>query len=164
MRYTVWGSFSQRSGLLIQLEDTHLLQIKAPGDGHDVFWETTMESVIQDYRTVEGVNIAHSGRTCVSLFRFGEDSRGHMRTRMEEIWSLEEVDFNIKGLSIDCFLPPADLEREDEDEDEDAKNNNGGLLPSRNRILGSKGGRKIVAIHEEDSLEMFAVDDEMYCD
>ncbi|KAL1559410.1 replication factor C subunit [Salvia divinorum] len=152
MRHTVWGSFSQRSGLLIQLEDTHLLRIKAPGKGDDVFWETTMESLIQDYRTVEGVNIAHSGRTCVSLFRFGEDSQGHTRMRMEDIWSVEEVDFNIKGLSIDLFLPPADLKREDED---DAKNN----LPWR--ILGGKGGRKVVAIHEEDSLEMLAEDDEM---
>ncbi|KAG6418568.1 hypothetical protein SASPL_120772 [Salvia splendens] len=53
--------------------------------------------------TLEGVNIAHAGRTCVSLFRFGEDSQGHTRTRMDEIWSAEEVDFNVKGLSIDSF-------------------------------------------------------------
>jgi hypothetical protein len=27
---------------------------------------------------------------------------------------IEEVDFNICGLSMDCFLPPADLKREQE--------------------------------------------------
>ncbi|KAK8549424.1 hypothetical protein V6N13_027177 [Hibiscus sabdariffa] len=113
IRHTVWGCFSQKTGLLIQLEDSHLLRIKSPGsDG--VFWETTMESLIQDYRTVDGVNIAHAGNTRVSLFRFGEDSEGHSRTRMEEVWTIEEVDFNIKGLSMDCFLPPGDLKKEEE--------------------------------------------------
>lgn len=28
---------------------------------------------------------------------------------MEETWSIEEVDFNIMGLSTECFLPPRDL-------------------------------------------------------
>lgn len=73
-----------------------------------------MESQIQDYQTIDGVNIAHSGKTSVSLFRYGENSESHSRTRMEEIWSIEEVDFNIKGLSTDCFLPPADLKKDDE--------------------------------------------------
>jgi hypothetical protein len=31
---------------------------------------------------------------------------------IEEIWSIEEVDFNIFGLSMDCFLPPSDHEKE----------------------------------------------------
>ncbi|XP_057789031.1 uncharacterized protein LOC131005927 [Salvia miltiorrhiza] len=145
MRHTVWGCFSQRSGLLIQLEDSHLLRIKAAAGNanDDVFWETTMESLIQDYRTVEGVNVAHSGRTCVSLFRFGESSDSHTRTRMEEIWSVEEVDFNIRGLSIDCFLPPADLKREDHEECKPAS-----------RIFGGRGGRKVVAVDEETDEEI----------
>ncbi|GMI87200.1 Boundary of ROP domain6 [Hibiscus trionum] len=113
IRHTVWGCFSQRTGLLIQLEDSHLLRIKSLGsDG--VFWETTMESSIQDYRIVDGVNIAHAGNTRVSLFRFGENSESHSRTRMEEVWTIEEVDFNIKGLSMDFFLPPGDLKKEEE--------------------------------------------------
>ena len=29
-------------------------------------------------------------------------------------WTIEEVDFNIVGLSMDCFLPPSDGEREHE--------------------------------------------------
>lgn len=152
MRHTVWGCFSQKSGLLIQLEDSHLLRIKAAaGNRDDVFWETTMESLIQDYRTVEGVNIAHSGRTCVSLFRFGENNEGHTRTRMEEVWSVEEVDFNIKGLSMDCFLPPADLKKEDDDEEDEECGVVGGgkSISGRIRGGGGKGGRRVVAIDED---------------
>ncbi|PWA58412.1 hypothetical protein CTI12_AA400270 [Artemisia annua] len=33
---------------------------------------------------------------------------------MEETWTIEEVDFNIKGLSMDCFLPPSDLKKEED--------------------------------------------------
>ncbi|XP_028796780.1 uncharacterized protein LOC114752224 [Neltuma alba] len=112
IRHTMWGYFSQRTGLLVQLEDSHLLRIKSSGnDG--IFWETTMESVIQDYRNVDGIKIAHAGKSCVSLFRFGEGPESHSRTRMEEAWEIEEVDFNIKGLSMDCFLPPSDLKKEE---------------------------------------------------
>uniref|UniRef100_A0A803QSG1 Uncharacterized protein n=1 Tax=Cannabis sativa TaxID=3483 RepID=A0A803QSG1_CANSA len=114
IRHTIWGYFSQRTGLLVQLEDSHLLRIKATGNNDNIFWETTMVSLIHDYRTIDGVNIAHSGKTTVSLFRFGENSTGHSRTRMEEVWEIEEVDFNIKGLSMECFLPPGDLKKEEE--------------------------------------------------
>ncbi|XWS74876.1 hypothetical protein CRYUN_Cryun01aG0035900 [Craigia yunnanensis] len=113
IRHTVWGYFSQRIGLLVQLQDSHLLRIKAPGNDN-IFWETTMESCIQDYKTINGINIAHAGKTWVSLFRFGENSESHSRTRMEEVWTIEEVDFNIKGLSMDCFFPPGDLKKEEE--------------------------------------------------
>ncbi|RRT52027.1 hypothetical protein B296_00027095 [Ensete ventricosum] len=113
IRHTVWGYFSQRTGLLVQLEDSHLLRIKSAVQ-ESVYWETTMESLVEDYRPIDGVNIAHAGRTSVSLFRFGDTSDGHTRTRMEETWTVEEVDFNIWGLSMDCFLPPADLKEEKE--------------------------------------------------
>lgn len=73
-----------------------------------------METLIQDYRTIDGVNIAHAGKTTVSLFRFGETAEGHSKTKMEECWEIEEVDFNIKGLSMDFFLPPSDLKKEEE--------------------------------------------------
>ncbi|KAF3433556.1 hypothetical protein FNV43_RR24658 [Rhamnella rubrinervis] len=112
IRHTVWGYFSQRTALLVQLEDSHLLRIKTSAND-SIFWETTMDSLIQDYRSVDGIKVAHGGRTSVSLFRFGENSEGHSRTRMEEVWAIEEVDFNIKGLSMDCFLPPADLKKEE---------------------------------------------------
>lgn len=28
---------------------------------------------------------------------------------MEESWTIKETAFNVEGLSMDCFLPPADL-------------------------------------------------------
>uniref|UniRef100_A0A0A9AB25 Uncharacterized protein n=1 Tax=Arundo donax TaxID=35708 RepID=A0A0A9AB25_ARUDO len=75
-----------------------------------------MESSIGDYRPVDGINVAHAGRTVVSLSRFGggaeddADARGKRTcTCMEETWSIEEADFNIVGLSKECFLPPRDL-------------------------------------------------------
>ena len=75
IHHTVWGYFSQRTGLLIQLEDSHLLRMKS-GKGHrrseNIFWETSMESVISDYRYIDGINIAHGGHTNVTLFRYGE--------------------------------------------------------------------------------------------
>ncbi|KAI4316643.1 hypothetical protein L6164_024604 [Bauhinia variegata] len=33
----------------------------------------------------------------------------HTKTRMEEAWTIEEVAFNVPGLSVDCFIPPAEL-------------------------------------------------------
>jgi hypothetical protein len=121
IRHTVWGYFSQRTGLLVQLEDSHLLQIRSSGGAGtgagSVFWETTMESRLDDYRAVDGVNIAHAGRTTVSLVRFADCHDGNTRTRMEEAWTIEEVDFNIWGLSMDCFLPPSDLREGKESQD-----------------------------------------------
>lgn len=80
--------------------------------GNDsVFWETTIESTIGDYRYVDGINIAHSGKTSALLYRYGEAL--HHKRKIEETWKIEEIDFNICGLSTDYFLPPADLKRED---------------------------------------------------
>ncbi|KAF9596827.1 hypothetical protein IFM89_013875 [Coptis chinensis] len=148
IRHTIWGYFSQKTGLLVKLEDSHLLRIKTAGD-NSIYWETTMESLIQDYRTIDGINIAHGGRTFVSLFRFGESTESHSRTRMEEVWTIEEVDFNIKGLSMDCFLPPGDLKKEQEGYDSVATN---ARLPFRTRVAAVKvGASKVVAIDVEDS-------------
>ncbi|KAL3838460.1 hypothetical protein ACJIZ3_023051 [Penstemon smallii] len=165
IRHTVWGNFSQKSGLLVQLEDSHLLRIKGPKN--DVFWETTMESLVQDYKTIDGVNIAHSGRTSVSLFRFGENKERHTRTRMEEVWSIEEVDFNIKGLSNDFFLPPSDLKKEDEDCGLNGGGGNGEILKNGGfsykvladlpKISGGKSSGKVAAIDEEE----FGIDEEL---
>lgn len=118
IHHTIWGYFSQRTGLLHHLKDSHLIKIKALGSDN-VFWETTMESLIHDYRIVDGINIAHGGRTTVSLFRSGEKSESHSRTKMEEVWTIEELDFNIKGLSMDCFLPPSDLKKVVDQETDD---------------------------------------------
>ncbi|XP_008785983.1 uncharacterized protein LOC103704470 [Phoenix dactylifera] len=119
IHHTIWGCFSQRTGLLIELEDSHLLRMKSGRRGESIFWETSMESVIEDYRYVDGVNIAHAGKTGVTLFRYGEGSVNHKR-RMEEIWTIEEVGFNLWGLSMEVFLPPADLKREQDNDDNHA--------------------------------------------
>ncbi|XP_037491833.1 uncharacterized protein LOC105643859 isoform X2 [Jatropha curcas] len=106
IHHTIWGYFSQRSGLLIQFEDSRLIGMRTKDDD-DVFWETSTESVMEDYKYVDGVNIAHSGKTRVSIFRYGEQSANHKR-QMEEKWKIEDVDFNVWGLSKEHFLPPSD--------------------------------------------------------
>ncbi|XP_061353362.1 uncharacterized protein LOC133298142 [Gastrolobium bilobum] len=112
IRHTVWGYFSQRTGLLVKFEDTKLVRMKPVKGNDSVFWETSMETVIEDYKYVDGINIAHGGMTVAMLYRYGT-AHNHKR-RIEETWRIEEVDFNIFGLSMDCFLPPSDLKREQE--------------------------------------------------
>ncbi|XP_050210372.1 uncharacterized protein LOC126660754 [Mercurialis annua] len=108
IRHVLFGYFSQRTGLLVHMEDSHLTRIQSNG-GDAVFWETTINSFLDDYRSVEGIMIAHSGRSVVTLYRFGEEAMSHTKTKMEEAWTIEEVAFNVPGLSVDCFIPPADL-------------------------------------------------------
>ncbi|KAL1133188.1 hypothetical protein V6Z11_A12G022800 [Gossypium hirsutum] len=43
------------------------------------------------------------------IIRFGEVAMSHTKTKMEEAWTIEEVAFNVPGLSVDCFIPPGDL-------------------------------------------------------
>lgn len=78
-----------------------------------------MGSHIQDYKAVDGINIAHAGRTAVSLVRYGESTESHSRTQIQEVWKIEEVDFNIVGLSGDCFLAPGDLKKMEEKEEQE---------------------------------------------
>ncbi|KAJ4825273.1 hypothetical protein Tsubulata_038810 [Turnera subulata] len=112
--HTIWGYFSHRTGLLVKLEDKKLVKMK-PIKGNDAaFWETTIETTVGDYRYIEGLNIAHSGTTTATLHRYGGPIN-HKR-KIEETWTIEEVDFNINGLSMDCFLPPADIKKEHHEE------------------------------------------------
>lgn len=72
---------------------------------------------------------------------------------MEETWSIEEVDFNIWGLSMDCFLPPGDLKKDQETGLELAhqvkrKPNMPVLIP---HLQGKIGPSKVAAIYVEDS-------------
>nr|GMD93740.1 uncharacterized protein LOC109170414 [Ipomoea batatas] len=109
VHHTIWGSFSQRTGLLIQFRDTKLVKMKTgKGDNDFVFWETSMESSLEDYKYVEGVNIAHGGKTAATIYRYGKNRSS--RLKIEEEWKLEEIDFNICGLCTESFLPPADIE------------------------------------------------------
>ncbi|XP_051151058.1 uncharacterized protein LOC127265347 [Andrographis paniculata] len=108
IRHVLFGYFSQKTGLLVHLEDSHLTRIQTAA-GEAVYWETTINSFLDDYRPVDGVMIAHSGRSLVTLFRFGDTAMTHTKTTMEETWTIEEVAFNVAGVSPDCFIPPAEL-------------------------------------------------------
>ncbi|GLJ53686.1 hypothetical protein SUGI_1145340 [Cryptomeria japonica] len=108
IRHVLFGYFSQKTGLLVYMEDSHLTRIQATGIS-TVYWETTIETTINDYQAVDGVMIAHSGRSIVTLFKFGEIAMDHTKTRMEETWTIDDVVFNVPGLSMDCFIPPADV-------------------------------------------------------
>ncbi|CAK9165633.1 unnamed protein product [Ilex paraguariensis] len=120
VRHVLYGYFSQKSGLLIYMEDSHLTRVlQAPPNSENdqdldtvVYWETTIGTSIQDYRDVEGIMIAHQGRTIATVFRFGEMSMEYCRTRMEEAWRIDDVVFNVPGLSFDSFIPPADISSE----------------------------------------------------
>ncbi|KAK4804065.1 hypothetical protein SAY86_003882 [Trapa natans] len=108
IRHNMSGYFSQKSGLLVRIEDSHLTRIQSNG-GDSIYWETTINSYLEDYKPVEGIMIAHSGHSVATVFRFGETAMSHTKTRMEESWTIDEVAFNVPGLSADCFIPPADL-------------------------------------------------------
>ncbi|XP_051139842.1 uncharacterized protein LOC127257453 [Andrographis paniculata] len=111
VHHTIWGYFSQRTGLLIQFEDSKLIRMKTPVVGGDdfVYYETSMESVLEDYRYVDGINIAHRGRTNGTLFRYGNNFK--RKWTLEETWRIEEVGFNVVGLSDDYFMPPVDCRK-----------------------------------------------------
>ncbi|XP_062167320.1 uncharacterized protein LOC133873605 [Alnus glutinosa] len=117
IKHVIFGYFSQRSGLLVYLEDSYLNRIQSPGT-HPMYWETTMSTRIEDYRTVEGVMIAHAGQSSVIITRFGDNMKaGPAVTRMEETWAIDDLAFNVPGLSIDCFIPPNEVQGEYPGED-----------------------------------------------
>lgn len=112
IKHVMYGYFSQRSGLLVYLEDSYLTRIQSPGT-HPMYWETTMSTRIEDYRTIDGVMIAHGGQSSVTITRFGDNLKsGPAITRMEETWAIDDLAFNVPGLSIDCFIPPEEVQRE----------------------------------------------------
>ncbi|KAI4300649.1 hypothetical protein L6164_034001 [Bauhinia variegata] len=119
INHVIFGYFSQRSGLLVHLEDSYLTRIQSPGM-QPTYWETTMSTKIEDYRQVDGVMIAHAGRSTVIITRFGDNVKaGPAITRMEESWTIDDVAFNVAGLSMDCFIPPKELQKGYQQEDID---------------------------------------------
>ncbi|KAJ0982845.1 hypothetical protein J5N97_011100 [Dioscorea zingiberensis] len=108
IRHVLYGYFSQRSGLVVYIEDSHLTRVQTLGID-TVYWETTIGSTIEDYREIDGTLIAHQGRTVATVFRFGKGSGNEIRTRMVEKWRIDDVVFDVPGLSIDCFIPPAEI-------------------------------------------------------
>ncbi|KAK9266596.1 hypothetical protein L1049_021661 [Liquidambar formosana] len=119
IKHAIFGYFSQRSGLLVYLEDSYLTRIQSPGT-YPTYWETTMGTKIEDYRTVEGVMIAHAGQSSAVITSFGDNLKsGPVITRMEETWTIDDLAFNVPGLSIDCFIPPEDVQKDFPDENLD---------------------------------------------
>lgn len=114
VHHIIRGYFSQKTGLLIQFEDTKLVKIKSTRKGGDqfVYYETSMESSLEDYRYIDGVNIAHYGKTIASIYRYGQGAKG--RWKVEETCTIKEVEFNICGLANDSFLPPPDVKTEEQ--------------------------------------------------
>ena len=119
IKHVTFGYFSQRNGLLVYLEDSYLTRIQSPGTP-PTYWETTMSTKIEDYRMVDGVMIAHAGTSTVIITRFGDNLRaGPAITRLEESWTIDDVAFNVPGLSLDCFIPPKELQKDYPQEDLD---------------------------------------------
>ena len=59
-------------GLLVHVEVSHFTHIQSNG-GNVVYWETIINSLLEDYRPVEGIMVAQSRCSIVTLFKFGED-------------------------------------------------------------------------------------------
>eukprot|EP00250_Pteridium_aquilinum_P010089 c19147_g2_i1 orf=278-613(-) len=93
-----------------------------------------MDSTVEDYRDVEGVMIAHAGKTIVTLFRFGEVAMSHTKTRLEEEWAIDEVAFDVAGLSAELFIPPADIRTPGSTVSEVHLDDRGNCLVSSSRI------------------------------
>ncbi|XP_010520000.1 PREDICTED: LOW QUALITY PROTEIN: uncharacterized protein LOC104799277 [Tarenaya hassleriana] len=114
IKHVAFGYFSQRSGLLVYLDDSSLTRIQIPGT-LPTYWETSMSTWIEDYKAIEGseVVIAHSGRTNALISTFGDSSKGGISvTKMQETWSIDDVAFNVQGLSPDCFIAPKEIKTE----------------------------------------------------
>ncbi|KAJ4809364.1 DUF620 family protein (DUF620) [Rhynchospora pubera] len=108
IRHVLYGYFSQKNGLLMYLEDSQLTRVQVAGSAA-VYWETTIGSTLEDYREADGIMVAHHGRSVATVFRFGDTAGMHSRTRVEEAWKIDDIVFNVAGLSEDCFLPPEEI-------------------------------------------------------
>ncbi|WOL07309.1 hypothetical protein Cni_G16049 [Canna indica] len=64
IRHVLFGYFSQKTWLLTYMEDSHLTRIQSSVGGDVVYWETSINSSLDDYRPVE-VKTPH-GRTIES--------------------------------------------------------------------------------------------------
>ncbi|CAA2957305.1 Hypothetical predicted protein [Olea europaea subsp. europaea] len=112
IKHVMFGYFSQRSGLLVYLEDSFLNRIQSPGS-RPMYWETSMGTKVEDYRSVEGTMIAHSGQSNVIITQFGDNLKaGPAIARMEETYTIDDLAFNVPGLSIDSFIPPEEVQKD----------------------------------------------------
>ncbi|KAK8937050.1 hypothetical protein KSP39_PZI012246 [Platanthera zijinensis] len=111
IQHVMLGYFGERSGLLLHMEDSQLMRMQSPGS-QAVFWKTTISSWMKDYSPADGVMVARSGRSVVSLEQFGAagDKSSSLSTIMEEKWTIDDVVFNVPGLSAEFFIPPRTLQ------------------------------------------------------
>lgn len=132
LRHVLYGYFSQKSGRLVYMEDSQLTRTVVEGYDTDsnsfdqdermeevMYWETSIGSSIGDYREVDGLMVAHQGRSIATVFGFPGFSYDRKpssiqvqpsymyRTRFEEFWNIDDIAFNIPGLSSHSFLPPS---------------------------------------------------------
>ncbi|KAG0490917.1 hypothetical protein HPP92_007780 [Vanilla planifolia] len=110
IEHVMFGCFSERSGLLVHLEDSQLMRIQSPGS-HAMYWKTAISSWMKDYAPADGMMVAHSGRSVVNLERFGVAGNKtlNLSTIMEENWRIDDVEFNVPGLTADFFIPPEEI-------------------------------------------------------
>ncbi|KAK8962718.1 hypothetical protein KSP40_PGU014066 [Platanthera guangdongensis] len=111
IQHAMLGYFGERSGLLLHMEDSQLMRMQSPGS-QAVFWKTTISSWMKDYSPADGVMVARSGRSVVNLEQFGAagDKNSSLSTIMEEKWTIDDVVFNVPGLSAEFFIPPRTLQ------------------------------------------------------
>ncbi|XP_033509217.1 uncharacterized protein [Nicotiana tomentosiformis] len=62
VHHTILGYLSQRTGLLIQFEDTKLVKLKSPRGDSNVFWKISMEAMHEDYSTLKVSTLLTVGR------------------------------------------------------------------------------------------------------
>lgn len=112
IKHIMIGYFSQTTGLLVHLDDLQLTRIQVSASVQPIFWETTINSQIRDYKPVEhGILVAHSGRSIVRLAKIqqGIEKQHQETTTMEEEWTIHDIAFDIPGLSSDYFIPPEEV-------------------------------------------------------
>ena len=109
IKHEMQGYFSQKSGLLVCIEDSHITQTRQPGLPLE-HWETTMRSYIGDYRLVEGAMVSHGGRSTVIMTKVGIGGQEReVITEMEERWVIDDVAFDVRGLSPESFIIPEEI-------------------------------------------------------
>ncbi|KAM6556627.1 hypothetical protein CsatB_003646 [Cannabis sativa] len=89
LKTSVGNNHGNTDGKMRQLENI-LREFVVECEGY--FLDRILEKVLDSIsRSVEGIIIAHSGRSVVNLFRFGEMAMSHTKTQMEEAWTIEEL-------------------------------------------------------------------------
>ncbi|KAH7404658.1 hypothetical protein KP509_15G036600 [Ceratopteris richardii] len=112
VQHSLSGYFSQRTGLLVHLKEKHVTRIHENGKNEGMYLDTTIESTFSDYKAVDGITLPYTGQSTIVLSKSGDMEASHVFTRIEEAWSINDIVFNVPGLSSEYFIPPADVRME----------------------------------------------------